>query len=388
MLLYISIEQISMLRIGIIAESFGDLPDPFQVTSRSLMKSSGYNIGNWAFWNATRRLINEDAILISGHPQVDDYINKIDLLVIPAANWLQPRYDFSWLADFIEGIDKQCVIIGLGAQSHDDDIVHPLTKGTLRMLKAASSRTPYLGLRGEYTKKVCEHYGITNVKVLGCPSLFTNNSPTLGRILNKKWEKRTNAKTIIHAAMFPSNVKHVEQWLFNYLISHCSASYVIQAPQSLLKPQFQEQLEDSDIEFLEKYRHTFQENIPLEELLDKLFHRGYLPYSIDAWINYISFFSRSIGTRIHGSVLSLSATTPTICITHDSRTKELCNVMKIPSTPCESISKEHTIDELFDNISIDANVFDENRRALAKQYQSLLHDSGATQSNHLNKILK
>lgn len=376
-----------MKKIGIIAESFGSLSSPFQTTSRSLMKSSGYNIGNWAFWNATYNLVNKNAILISGHPKAEDFINKIDILIISAANWLQPRYDFSWLADFIAEIDKPCIMIGLGAQSHNEDIIHPLSEGTVRMLQEVSSRTPYIGVRGEYTKKVCLQNNINNVKVMGCPSLFTNSSPTLGHDISKRWHLHVKGKTIIHATMLPKNVKQTEQWLFDYLTKSEGSSYVIQAPQSLIKPIFQEKLSEKEIIFLEKYRHTFREGISINKLQDILFNKSYLPYSVDAWINHISYFSRSIGTRIHGSVLSLSATTPTICITHDSRTKELCHVMQIPSITCESINKDNTIDEIFDEITLDAESFNENRRELAKQYQLLLLELGLSESSHLKKII-
>jgi polysaccharide pyruvyl transferase WcaK-like protein len=376
-----------MQRIGIIAESFGTLSDPHKTTSSALMKSSGYNIGNWAFWNATHKLAGPSARLIPGRPNSKDYIDDIDIIIIPAANWLQPRYDFSWLADFIEEMNKPCIMIGLGAQSHNEDIFHPMTEGTLRMLRAVSSRTPYIGVRGEYTYKTCQHHGINNVQVMGCPSLFTNNSPTLGQDISKKWQKHTDGKTIIHATMFPPNVKQAEQWLFEYLSKNDGTSYVVQAPQSFIKPQFREQLHEKDLAFMEKHRHSLREGIEIDELLQILYKKGYLPFSVDSWINYISFFSRAIGTRIHGSVLSLSATTPTICITHDSRTKELCKIMQIPSVPCETISKENTIDELFDQTKFNANTFNENRKVLAQTYKELFTEAGVAMTDHLGKII-
>lgn len=376
-----------MNRIGIIAESFGSLKSPTEVSSTILMKSCGYNLGNWAFWNATKKLINNEVTLISGKPKSEDYIDKIDTLVIPAANWLQPKNDFSWLADFIEGINKPCIMIGLGAQSHDEKKFHPLTEGTLRMLQAVSSRTSYIGVRGEYSYNTCLHHGIKNVEILGCPSLFTNNSPTLGQRIAENWKRQSDGKTIIHAAIFSPNVKHVEQWLFEKVILNASTAYIIQAPPSFIKPLFRENLHQSDLDFIEKYRDTFKEGINKEDLLKIIYNRSYLPYSVDSWINYISYFSRAIGTRIHGSMLSLTAGTPAICITHDSRTTELCNRMKVPSIPCDNISKEHTIDELFDQVGFDANSFDENRRLLAQQYKQLLNEVDIQASNHLKKII-
>jgi len=374
--------------IGFIAESFGSLSKSIDFNSTELMKASGFNIGNWAFWNATKKIIKGKITLISGHPKAKDFINKIDILIIPAANWLQPRYDFSWLADFIERINKPCIMIGLGAQSHDEKIIPTLTDGTLRMLRAVSSRTPYIGVRGKYTDKVCRHHGIQNVRMMGCPSLFTNNSSFLGQDIAKKWQHHIDGKTIIHASMFPPNVKQVEQWLFAYLTQHHSTSYIVQAPQALIKAHFREPLHEKEEVFLDTYRHTFKEGISIESLQKVLYLKGYSPYSVDAWLNYISFFSRAIGTRIHGSILSISATIPTICITHDVRTKELCDIMLIPSIPCDSIDKKNTVDEIFNQFHFDAIAFNENRKQLAQSYNKLFLEAGISPSQHLLTLLQ
>ena len=374
------------IRIGVLAKNFGT---PYNegtlVSSDFLMRESGRNIGNWAFWYATSKLIDANLSLISEKPKSKDYKDKIDIIVIPAANWLQPppRYDFAWLADFIEEMDKPCLMIGLGAQSHDNGKIPSLSEGTIRMLKAISKRSPYIGVRGEYTHKVCKTYGIDNVKVMGCPSLLINNSPSLGQSIAKRWPLHTNGKTIIHATMLRSNVKHIEQWLFDYLSKHDNSSYVIQDPKALIKPLFQEAFHQAEVNLIEKYKSHFKEGITTEEFLSILYNKSYSPPSVTSWINYINFFSRSIGTRIHGSILSLSATVPTVCITHDSRTEELCNVMKVPSVSCKLLSNEITIDEVFDQINFNANNFNENRKYRAQQYKELLESVEIPLSRHL-----
>lgn len=187
--------------------------------------------------------------------------------------------------------------------------------------------------------------------------------------------------------MFHNNVKHVEQWLFNYLSTNDNTSYIIQAPRAFIKPLFQEAFHSTEADFIEKYKGNFKEGIDTEEFLSILYNKSYSPPSVTSWINYINFFSRSIGTRIHGSVLSLSATVPTVCITHDSRTEELCKVMQVPSISCKLLSKDNTIDEVFDQINFDALAFNENRRYRAQQYKELFDEAGAPSSEHLNKMI-
>ena len=372
------------LRIGVIAASFGNpSPQGTLISSDFLMKSSGNNIGNWAFWYATQKLIGSNVTLLSAKPESKDYRGKIDLIVIPAANWLQPRYDFSWLADFIEEMDMPCLVFGLGAQSHDNEKIPDLSEGTLRMLKAISMRTPYIGVRGEYTQKVCKSYNIDNVEVMGCPSLLINNATSLGQSIEKRWPQHSKGKTVIHSTMFHNNVKHVEQWLFDYLNTHDNSSYIVQAPKAFIKPLFQEDLHRKEIEFIEKYMGNFKEGVDTEEFLSILYNKSYSPSSIDSWINYINFFSRSIGARIHGAILSLSATVPTVCITHDSRTEELCNVLQVPSISCKLIAKETTINEVFDQTDFDADAFNENRIFRAQQFKGLFDETGVPSSKHL-----
>ena len=377
------------LRIGVYATNFGTpLNKDTLISSEFLMKESGNNIGNWAFWHATSKLLDAELSIISGNPKTKDYKDKIDIIAIPAANWLQPRYDFAWLADFIEEMDKPCIMIGLGAQAHNNNHIPDLSEGTIRMLKAVSARTPYIGVRGDYTYKVCKSYNIDNIKVMGCPSLFINSSPSLGQSIAKRWPQHTKGKTVIHATMFHNNVKHVEQWLFDYLSNNDNSSYIIQAPRAFLKPLFQETFHKTEIDFIEKYKNNFKEGVSTENFLSTLHAKSYSPPSVTAWINYINLFSRSIGTRIHGSVLSLSATVPTVCITHDSRTEELCNVMQVPSISCKVLTKENTIDEVFDQVDFDASAFNENRRYRAKQYKELFDEAGIISSKHLTDVIQ
>jgi hypothetical protein len=82
------------------------------------------------------------------------------------------RDDFGFLADLIEQADVPCFIIGLGAQAGPDRPIPTIHEGTLRMLRAISERSNLLSVRGAFTADVLAHYGVHNVSVTGCPSLY------------------------------------------------------------------------------------------------------------------------------------------------------------------------------------------------------------------------
>lgn len=93
--------------------------------------------------------------------------------------------------------------------------------------------------------------------------------------------------------------------------------------------------------------------------------------------------------RIHGTMLALQAGTPALCIVHDSRTEELCEIMKIPyiharlleESPADMGAFMKYFEEKFDPIE-----FDKNRAKLAGKYISLLNGSGLAATREVAAI--
>jgi polysaccharide pyruvyl transferase WcaK-like protein len=113
---------------------------------------------------------------------------------------------------------------------------------------------------------------------------------------------------------------------------------------------------------------------------------GDVYFSVCSWMEHYRRVDAVIGPRIHGVMLALQVGTPSVCIVHDSRTQELCELMKVPHIlakdiiggisreQVEAAVKEFNIDEFFDN-----------RRALAKRYIDFLKWNNLEPSHHLEK---
>ena len=113
--------------------------------------------------------------------------DRIDRFVFPAANQLNPDWDLQALADLVEGLDKECIVMGLGAQAHHEGQDITLRPGTINFLKALSDHARTIFVRGPYTAEICAKYGVTNVEPLGCPSITLNPDPTLGRLIQSRF---------------------------------------------------------------------------------------------------------------------------------------------------------------------------------------------------------
>ncbi|GGC50078.1 polysaccharide pyruvyl transferase [Siccirubricoccus deserti] len=372
-----------MTKVVYLAESFGSYHDPGIPISR-IMHYSGHNIGNFAFWNGARKLFDADMTCIPFGATEKHLPRDIDFFVIPAANFLNTTSDLGWLANLIVKIDRPCVVVGLGAQSEKEDQIPVLKEGTIRFLQEAARRTPFLAVRGPFTEKVCAHYGVTNVKVLGCPSIFTNGDRTMAERIAAAWDQEVD-KIAVHAASIKSHVMAAERYLFGLLRTVPGSAFVLQRPVELMKLVRGLELAEAEQAYVERVRQFLAPDLSMQKFMQVLRQTGMIPYSVDSWIFTLQSHSHSLGTRIHGAILSLSSYLPTICITHDTRTRELCSVLQVPSIRSNQVTSASSVREIFASIRMDAAVFEDNRSTLASGYKALMNEIGIGPSRYLTE---
>jgi hypothetical protein len=371
-----------MKNVAYLAENFGSLPSG-SLSLESAMHLCGHNVGNFAFWNAARKLFDAEIRLFGFGSKIEALSrDNVDFVVIPAANFLNATANLDWLARLIRELDKPVVVVGLGAQSEREEAIPELKPGTVDFLREAAARTPYLAVRGPFSKRVCEAYGVTNVRVLGCPSLFTNPDRQLGAAIEARWSRPID-KLAIHASSIKAHVRHAERMLFGLLASHPGSSYIIQRPIELMKVARGEALSEAESTYVDKV-HAFLAPDQSRAGFDRSIRMaGVVPSSIDSWLFMLEGHSHSVGTRIHGAMLSLSAKLPTLCITHDTRTRELCEVLKVPSIECTKVSGFSSVADMFAARSFSGEAFEDNRTALGKQYKALMNEVGLGASKYL-----
>lgn len=66
-------------------------------------------------------------------------------------------------------------VIGIGANclhGYDIEIYKRLPESLKNLLYTLADKTSYIGVRGEFTANVLEKLGISNVKIIGCPTFY------------------------------------------------------------------------------------------------------------------------------------------------------------------------------------------------------------------------
>ncbi len=302
----------------------------------TICKKSGLNFGNLLFQHACKNLISGDFLGIGLNTtwDIERIKSECDMIIFPSANFINEESDFGVFADFLEKLDLPIISIGLGAQN---ELVNQkeikIKDGTRRLIEILADKANIIGVRGDYTQSVLERMGIKNTQVIGCPSNLLTPTEELKRSFQLKLERQTKFITVNgHHPWTPdSELKMLERALFNIAYFH-DGDYLAQSHDPLIKLASKSRhcTLNEWREILESLHRASGLSISLD-LFEKFARKNiYYETDVPSWLYKSSFYDFSIGLRLHGNMASFQAGTPSLWISHDSRTQELIEVMKLP----------------------------------------------------------
>ncbi|MEE1617827.1 polysaccharide pyruvyl transferase family protein [Brachybacterium sp. J153] len=368
----------------ILLSSPTSVDDAPYLSGKELNRTVGHNSGNLAFIYAIDKQLGSSLPRMYRHDD-PDAINSTpySTAVIPCANHLGIHQDLGGEAENFSKIEKRMVSIGLGAQADANMKDLPdLPAGSVRWLKELSERSngdaPNISVRGEYTLRLLEKYGVANkAVVLGCPSLHINPDRKLGEKIAEAAERPVRRVAVPSGHYRWRHLWSLEHSLIA-LVEQTHGSYIIQSPEEM----FQGYRGEWD-EIAPESKQLMAEAIgrsPEDEASVRAWYRAYSSaiFNVPAWMNYMRDFDFVIGPRIHGVMLALQAGVPAICIAHDSRTLELCQTMRVPYVRPGDLSEGVTLGNLRRLFDFDPSAFDERRKELREGYSRFL------EGNNLN----
>lgn len=353
----------------------------------TIMDKVGFNTGNLVFTEAIDLHFERTANYVSRSSFNQVTAEKGDVAVIPCANHLGNNEDLGHFVKAFRETKIPMVAIGLGSQDHHESKRMRINRGTLEWVNtivghAPSPHTPNISVRGPDTFELLSLYGLErHTKILGCPSLFINPSPTLGRQIAQKaslYNMKPKRIAVLSGDFRRIDLIQIERSLFELSLEQGGA-YIAQATHDLIRL-FRNEHVDFDDSFLKSIKRCIAPKMDKNDFLSSIQRVGEVFFNVDAWMEFYRRFDLVIGTRFHGIALAIQAGTPAICIAHDSRTKELCEVMRIPhikSTSVPNVLKRADIPHLFE---FDPLLFDNNRKVLLDEYNQFLV------SNHLKPV--
>jgi hypothetical protein len=371
---------------------FGFAPsveDSAFLPSAAAYQQVGNNTGNIAFCYAINQQLGgnlKTALWLTPAATVDK-LGSIGVLTL--ANQLGPHADYGWLTKNFEQLECKLVGIGLGAQAGNSSETVDIPQGTLDWIRTIQDRSassaPNIAMRGEFSRQALDRYKLADKTVaLGCPTLFISPDIQLGQTIAARFTGSPKHVAIAAGHQHWAHLSRIEASLVQ-IANATGGAYICQSPLEMVRLGRGESrlLSQQDRDACRVYACP---GVSDEQFSDWCDRHALSFFSASAWLEYLRRFDFVIGTRIHGVMLALQVGIPGLCIAHDSRTRELCETMKVPYVMASQVSagiKREDIPKLF---NFDPEDFDANRQKLAAKYVKFLRDNGLNPANYLELI--
>lgn len=325
-----------MTAVGILGTK-GHVENVYSKTTAQAMAAVGNNTGNLVFQHAVYHQVAEEKYVIGQDLAWNMGLirERCRVIVVPSANHIRENFDMTSFVDLIDKLQLPLVFLGLGAQATDYEQkeieLHPSIK---RLVALAKERSKLVSIRGEYTARMLERLGVTNYRITGCPSNFINLDPQLPDKIEAKM-KRPLKSFITHGDEPWPRTKEkqtVEKMLATWTVEGAA----MQSQQSV--PSFMEYIRENNHYGAsevtegreESLRRALMPTATIEQFRDYLAAKLRVYFSVSQWMEDSAKYDFSVGLRLHGNMVAWQAGVPSLWLYHDSRTRELAEVMKLP----------------------------------------------------------
>jgi hypothetical protein len=258
---------------------------------------------------------------------------------------------------------------GIGAQAPVKGKLE-LSEQTKTVLHMMADSTPSIGVRGAYTAQVLWDIGITNVRIIGCPTAFRSNNPNM-RIQLPELENVHNVGVTLRREVSPAYAQDIKRYLTFHrdlvkeLANRFDVTLMAQG-----EPEEKKLVFGTDVQKQEAMQalkdNDWVKNWYLDDTMEKLY-REKLFYSdvVSDYEDLVRTKDCVLGYRLHGNLMALSNGVPSIYFTYDSRTVEFAETYQIPSYDVFS-QKDFVLEDYWDQ-----SLFDKFNRAWFQTYREM-----------------
>ena len=318
---------VSTQRIGVISlKPF--LSNPEKMSFPDFYAMIGKNTGNYMFTVAMYRQLAGTVMQINFSFNPENINSNYDAVVIPCANWLNSYAEWDWLVERLERLEIPIIPIGLGLQADHTEVSNvKVSASAYRLAHVFARKAKYISVRGDFTASYLRSIGINNIITTGCPSIYMrlgvseNYNPNGGLAISstryyisKNFLKKNDLNRRlfeIAATIRADMIYQSEPEELQYLLYGDPAPLAPTGNHTVLTKLYGFHSLEQLIIYLDKYGHFFTD--------------------LNAWQKFVQGKSTIVGTRLHGSILSLNSGVPAVLFTHDSRTSEIAEFACLPT---------------------------------------------------------
>lgn len=337
----------------------------------------GGNTGNLVHALAARRILGDYHEKNGFRPWTDEEVEWIDAhcshIVYVAANALRigtaggdHEDRLKCLAQNINRTSLPTVVFGLGGQAASSFKGEPtLPIKAMELLYALSERSVSIAVRGAFTAETLNYFGVKNVTITGCQSALYWLQPqfSVTRLTKPKADTARVAFNYTSMLREPELIRRaIEANWFGIGQQHGYELALKENPAADPGASIQGAINRKDLDkdaFLNWLSQSFEQ-----------FH------DLDQWLDFLSAnIDFSFGSRFHGNMAALLAGVRALWVSHDMRTQELVDHMKLPSASLDQV-KTAPLQELIG--MADYTAFESRYPYLYKTLSEYLTNAGLT----------
>lgn len=329
-----------------------------------MIAKCGGNTGNVCFVDALQKQVKSADSLF--WLQLKEYEEEDAVFVFPAANWINT--EGCELPEIMELVSEnmQVCVAGIGIQLTPEldtpkKLVPNLSKEMVYSLKKLSEHSVSIGVRGELTAETLHLLGITNYRVIGCPSFYEPY----------RKQKQISFKENRNSDRYAFNVAwHRGDKIINLSYKE-DVSWIMQSVYELPGTLYGMPIEERHI--LKNYP---QIEMGKDELTSFIRENAHIFYTRDAWTDYLinNDISFVYGTRFHGNMMAFSSGIPALWISHDKRISEMVELMHLPYIRYEELEQINCIEELR-QLCVYDDSFKEHYKDMSIEYIRFLNEN-------------
>ncbi|MEA2744072.1 MAG: hypothetical protein QOF90_1472 [Acetobacteraceae bacterium] len=308
------------------AHSFAKEPDHY------------HNIGDAFVFDSSLKLLQYDQIeplkiRTPTDADIERYNSEYSFAFLRGSNYLHPEMQWDNAASVLSRLRIPVVAFGIGAQAPAKGKLE-LSHDTRRVLDCIAERCVSFGVRGSYTADVLWSLGIRNTRIIGCPTMFRNNDPTLRIDLPPLDEVKrvgfTLRREVGHA--YAQDIRRyldLQRETILDLAGRFDVDVMAQGEVEEKKVLWGDATQrETAIGQLREQGWLKGEADPMERLYaSNLFYAD----SVREFEQFVRTKDLVLGYRLHGNLISLANRIPSVYFTYDSRTVEFVETFQIPS---------------------------------------------------------
>jgi hypothetical protein len=341
-----------------------------------------HNVGDQFVASALGRALDFDefyTLTREATPEQFDIINdECHAVIAVMQNALFPGFFGKHLPiSYLKQLKIPVILLSLGIQFRFGDELK-LTSDDIESLKWLHDHAVSSQLRGHITEELLARYGITNTRVLGCPSLLWPGNrelpirvPTYDNVgftitdmgaipVLHKFQFEVMEKVFERSKAFSLIAQGGEYVLQEYLTLrdgvHPSLreDFIVEGNKETPKSEFSGSLLPGQLMKSYVKRFSIEEKKKsvewyYRELSDSLrqnvISRGFFSSILPEYIRRARDISLIVGTRLHGNIIALSQGTPAVFLAHDYRLKDMIEFLHLPHLAFDKNETDFDLDQ-------------------------------------------